>query len=49
MPLVNVKLAGDPPNAEQKAVLIREFTDVLARVLGKNPATTKKITYITIS
>ena len=43
MPFINVKLAGTPPSAEQKAALIRELTEVLARVLGKNPATTMVI------
>jgi 4-oxalocrotonate tautomerase len=40
MPFINVKLAGTPPTKEQKAELIAEFTNTLARVLGKNPATT---------
>jgi 4-oxalocrotonate tautomerase len=40
MPLVNIKLAGAPPTKEQKAEVIAEVTDTLARVLGKNPATT---------
>jgi 4-oxalocrotonate tautomerase len=40
MPFINVKLTGVPPTKEQKAELIAEFTNTLARVLGKNPATT---------
>jgi 4-oxalocrotonate tautomerase len=40
MPFINVKLSGVPPTKEQKAELIAEFTNTLARVLGKNPATT---------
>jgi 4-oxalocrotonate tautomerase len=40
MPFINVKLAGIPPTAVQKAEIIAEFTDTLVRVLGKNPATT---------
>lgn len=42
MPYVNIKLTGDTeaPSAEQKAELIAGVTELLARVLGKNPATT---------
>jgi 4-oxalocrotonate tautomerase len=40
MPFINLKLAGTPPTLQQKAEIITEFTDTLARVLGKNPATT---------
>lgn len=40
MPYINVKLAGKPPTAEQKAHIIKEFTKILADTLGKNPATT---------
>lgn len=42
MPFVNIKVTGgnESPSPEQKAQLIKEVTDVLARVLGKNPATT---------
>ncbi|GGE51142.1 tautomerase [Agaricicola taiwanensis] len=45
MPYVNIKVTGgsEAPSAEQKAELIREVTDVLVRVLGKNPATTTVI------
>jgi len=39
MPFINVKLTpGATP--EQKATIIREMTEVLVRVLGKNPAST---------
>lgn len=42
MPYVNIKLTGgsEAPTAEQKAELIAGATDLLVRVLGKNPATT---------
>jgi 4-oxalocrotonate tautomerase len=42
MPYVNIKVTSGPeaPTAEQKAELIKGATDLLARVLGKNPATT---------
>jgi 4-oxalocrotonate tautomerase len=42
MPFVNIKVAGgaEAPNAEQKAELIRGATDLLVRVLNKNPAST---------
>jgi len=42
MPYVNIKVTGgnEAPSAQQKAELIRGATDLLARVLGKNPATT---------
>ncbi len=46
MPYVNIKITreGGPddtgPTAEQKAVLIKGTTDLLAQVLNKNPATT---------
>lgn len=42
MPYVNIKVTGgtEAPTAEQKAELISGVTDLLARVLGKNPATT---------
>lgn len=42
MPYVNIKVTGDTeaPTAEQKAELISGVTDLLARVLGKNPQTT---------
>lgn len=40
MPYVNVKITKEGATREQKAQLIREMTDVLVRVLNKNPATT---------
>lgn len=46
MPYVNIKITreggphGSGPTAEQKAELIQGATDLLVRVLGKNPATT---------
>ena len=40
MPYVSVRLAGDPPTAEQKAEVIAKITDVLVTVLNKNPAST---------
>ena len=42
MPYVNIKVTGgsEAPNAEQKAKLIHGVTELLARVLNKNPQTT---------
>lgn len=40
MPYVNIKLTQEGATAEQKAELIRGATDLLVRVLGKNPNTT---------
>jgi 4-oxalocrotonate tautomerase len=40
MPYVNIKVTREGATAEQKAELIRGATDLLARVLGKNPETT---------
>ena len=42
MPFVNIKLTGgkEAPTAEQKAELIKGATELLVRVLNKNPATT---------
>lgn len=42
MPMVNIKVTGgsEAPTAEQKAELIRGATELLSRVLGKNPETT---------
>ena len=42
MPFVNIKLTGgsEAPTAEQKAELIAGVTELLARVLNKNPAST---------
>ncbi len=42
MPFVNIKITrGEhPATTEQKEALIEGATDLLVRVLGKNPATT---------
>ncbi|MEQ1439119.1 4-oxalocrotonate tautomerase family protein [Fontimonas sp. SYSU GA230001] len=40
MPYVNIKITREGATREQKAELIRGVTDVLVRVLDKNPATT---------
>ena len=42
MPYVNIKVTGgsEAPSAEQKAELIRGVTEILSRVLNKNPETT---------
>lgn len=40
MPMVNIKITRDGATPAQKAELIREATDMLARILNKNPATT---------
>ncbi len=42
MPLVNIKVTGgdQAPTEAQKAQLIKESTDMLVRILGKNPQTT---------
>ena len=40
MPMVNVKITREGATAEQKSQVIAEMTEVLARVMGKNPATT---------
>ena len=40
MPYVNIKITNEGATAEQKAELIQGVTDLLADVLGKNPATT---------
>lgn len=42
MPFVNIKVTGgkEAPTTEQKAELIKGVTDLLVRVLNKNPATT---------
>lgn len=40
MPYVNVKITRDGVTEEQKAAVIKGMTDVLVRVLNKNPATT---------
>lgn len=40
MPYVNIKITRDGVSPEKKAEVIRRVTQVLADVLGKNPATT---------
>jgi 4-oxalocrotonate tautomerase len=40
MPYVNIKITDEGATAEQKAELIAGATDLLVRVLGKDPATT---------
>lgn len=40
MPYVNIKITKEGATAEQKAELIAGVTDLLVKVLNKNPATT---------
>lgn len=40
MPYVNIKITKEGATEAQKAQLIEESTEMLARILGKNPATT---------
>jgi 4-oxalocrotonate tautomerase len=40
MPYVNIKITREGVTAEQKAELIEGATNLLVKVLGKNPATT---------
>ena len=40
MPYVNIKVTEEGVTADQKAELIKGVTDLLVRVLGKNPETT---------
>lgn len=42
MPYVNIKVTGgaEAPTAKQKAALIEGVTDLLQKVLNKNPETT---------
>jgi len=40
MPYVNIKITNEGVTAEQKAELIKGATDLLFRVLKKNPKTT---------
>lgn len=40
MPFVNIKITKDGATAEQKAELIKGATELLVKVLGKNPKTT---------
>jgi 4-oxalocrotonate tautomerase len=40
MPYVNIKITREGTTAKQKAALIAGVTDLLARMLDKDPATT---------
>jgi len=40
MPYVNIKITDEGVTKEQKAALIKGATELLQRVLNKNPATT---------
>ena len=40
MPFVNIKITNKGATADQKAELIKGVTDLLVKVLGKNPKTT---------
>ncbi|WP_077316489.1 2-hydroxymuconate tautomerase family protein, partial [Vibrio gazogenes] len=40
MPYVNIKITKEGATAEQKGELIAGVTELLERVLNKNPATT---------
>lgn len=40
MPYVNIRITREQVTAEQKQQLIAGVTDLLQKVLGKNPATT---------
>jgi 4-oxalocrotonate tautomerase len=40
MPYVNIKVTKEGVTADQKAELIKGVTDLLTKVLAKNPATT---------
>jgi 4-oxalocrotonate tautomerase len=40
MPFVNIKITRDGATADQKAALIKGVTDLLVKVLNKNPQTT---------
>ncbi len=43
MPLVNIKITREGASAQQKAQLIQGVTELLVKVLDKNPATTMVI------
>ena len=43
MPYVNIRITREGVTADQKTELIRETTQLLVRVLGKDPATTHVI------
>lgn len=40
MPMINLKITKGESTAAQKAQVIEEMTEVLHRVMGKNPDTT---------
>ena len=40
MPFVNIKITKEGATAEQKAEIIKGVTDLLVKVLNKNPQTT---------
>jgi 4-oxalocrotonate tautomerase len=40
MPFVNIKITRDGATPAQKAALIKGVTDLMVKVLDKNPATT---------
>ncbi len=40
MPYVNIKVTNEGVTADQKVELIKGATDLLTKVLGKDPATT---------
>lgn len=40
MPYVNIRVTDEGVTSEQKRALIEGATELLSRVLGKNPATT---------
>lgn len=40
MPYVNIKITREGATVEQKAALMQGVTDLVVRILGKNPATT---------
>jgi len=40
LPYVNIKITKEGASSDQKAELIAGVTELLQRVLGKNPATT---------
>jgi len=40
VPYVNIKITDEGATQEQKVALIEGVTDLLAKTLGKNPATT---------
>ena len=40
MPYVNIKITNEGVTQNQKAELIKGVTDLLVKVLGKNPSTT---------